>query len=87
MIHDETPADAGAIHALNTLAFPGAAHARGTGAAITDALALSLIATKGGRITGHAAFPPLQVEGAESGSPLARKPSTPPGRAVASAAR
>ena len=68
-IRDEHPEDAAAIGELTAAAFADAPHASGTEARIVaalrqaGALTLSLVATADdGRIVGHAAFSPVQID-------------------------
>lgn len=68
-IRDEHPEDAAAIGELTAAAFADAPHASGTEARIVaalrqaGALTLSLLATADdGRIIGHAAFSPVQID-------------------------
>ena len=72
-IRAETPADIPAIRRITEAAFAGAEHSSGTEARIIDALresgrlSLSLVAEAGDRITGHAAFSPVEVGGRDCG--------------------
>jgi predicted N-acetyltransferase YhbS len=72
-IRDARPADAPAIRRLTERAFAGAEHASGTEADIIDTLrrtgrlTLSLVATAGDEVVGHAAFSPVTIAGAASG--------------------
>lgn len=68
-IRDEHPEDAAAITELTAAAFADAPHASGSEACIVaalrqgGALTLSLVATADdGRIVGHAAFSPVQID-------------------------
>jgi putative acetyltransferase len=68
----ERPEDIPSIHQVNALAF-----GRGAEAHIVDtlrergALPVSLVAVLGGRVVGHIAFSPAEVEGEGSGFPVA----------------
>jgi putative acetyltransferase len=70
-IRPEQPGDPGAIRALTTAAFAGAAHSSGAEAGIVDALrtdgalAMSLVADDGGQVIGHVAFSPVEIDMAE----------------------
>jgi putative acetyltransferase len=69
IIRSETAADGSAIRSLTGAAFDGVEHSSQTEAAIVDALrdagalALSLVAERQGRIIGHVAFSPVEVDG------------------------
>ncbi|HUZ11294.1 MAG TPA: N-acetyltransferase [Caulobacteraceae bacterium] len=68
----ERPDDATTIHALTDTAFKGMPFSDDTEARVIDALrvagalALSLVATQGGKIVGHVAFSPVTIN-AEAG--------------------
>ncbi len=72
-IREETPADAAAISALTTRAFATAEHSSGMEATIVeklrdaDALSLSLVAERDGRIVGHVAVSPVTVSDGTEG--------------------
>jgi len=70
-IRDERDEDAAAIRHITTAAFAKAPHSSGTEARIVEALrqagalTISLVATSDdGRIVGHVAFSPVQIDGA-----------------------
>ena len=73
LIRPETPADAAAISALTTAAFANAEHSDGTEAQIVErlrkagTLLLSLVAEDETGITGHIAFSPVAIGGANQG--------------------
>ncbi len=85
-IRNEAPADATAIAALTTEAFAGARFSTGAEARIVErlrehgALTISLVAEDEGRIVGHAAFSPVEIDGAEGAwfglGPVAVAPSS-----------
>jgi putative acetyltransferase len=68
-IRQERPEDAATIRALTDAAFKGMPFSNQTEAKVIDglraagALTLSLVATKGGEITGHVAFSPVKING------------------------
>ena len=69
IIRDEHAADIDAIRALTWAAFAGMPYTSGTEAAIVDglraagALTISLVASDGGKVVGHAAFSPVTING------------------------
>lgn len=71
MLRAERPGDEAAIRDLTARAFAGAPHSDGNEPDIVDrlrsagALTLSLVAEADGMLVGHAAFSPVQMEGAE----------------------
>jgi putative acetyltransferase len=73
LIRPETPADVADIRHVTRRAFAGRSYSDGNEQDIVDALrergalAISLVAERGGRILGHVAFSPASVEDASPG--------------------
>ena len=73
VIREESPADTAAIHALTAAAFLNAPHTAHTEQFIVDALrkagalALSLVAEKGGEVVGHVALSPVSISDGSTG--------------------
>ncbi len=72
-VRTEAPADVAAIRSVTEDAFREHPHSRQTEAQIVDALrragalSLSLVAYRGGRVVGHAAFAPISITGGATG--------------------